>query len=554
MNKKVSIATLSAFLVATSPAMAVNEANTLYVNLELSLNRATVGMVIQSISQQTGYEFSYDESILSKEISKVSVRVKNEHIESVLKKVFKNTDISYRIVDNRIFLQDNAKAKSVSFASVQQTKRTIRGTVVDNTGLPVIGANVIVKGSAGVGTVTNVDGDFTLEGIEDGATLMISYIGYVDQEVAVAKGKNDYKITIHEDTQNLDEVVVVGYGTQTKVNLTGAVSTIGKDELINRPVTNVSSALQGLTPGVTITSGTGRPGDDGSTIRVRGVGTLNNANPYILVDGIETGTFDSIDPNDIESISVLKDAASAAIYGSKAANGVILVTTKRGKSGKATVSYNGNVSFSNVSTLIDRLSSYDYARLYNQLLTQDGASPRFTDDDLRLFQDGTDPYGHPNTIWTDYIFRTGFTHKHNLNVSGGSEDVKYMASAGFLGQEGTMKNSDRSQFNLRTNLDIKLSDKFTMRTNMAFIHNQYSEPNASYGGGSNQLIWQANRIAPWIPYKKEDGSYGSISDGNPAAWIDIDSRKYHLQQNFSGILAFDYHIIDGLTFTLQGGM
>ena len=185
-------------------------------------------------------------------------------------------------------------------------------------------------------------------------------------------------------------------------------------------------------------------------------------------------------------------------------------------------------------------------------MTQDGASPRFTDEDLRLFQDGTDPYGHPNTVWTDYIYRTGFMHKHSLNVSGGSEDVKYMASAGFLGQEGTLRNSDRQQFNLRTNLDIKLSDKFTMRTNMAFIHNDYSEPNASYGGGSTQLIRQADRIAPWIPYKKEDGSYGSISDGNPAAWVDINSRKYHLLQNFSGILAFDYHIIDGLTFTLQG--
>lgn len=141
-------------------------------------------------------------------------------------------------------------------------------------------------------------------------------------------------ITLKEDSKALDEVVVVGYGTQTKVNLTGAVSTISKDDLVNRPVTNVSSALQGLTPGVTITSGTGQPGNDASTIRVRGVGTLNNANPYILVDGIETGTFDSIDPNDIESISVLKDAASAAIYGSKAANGVILVTTKRGKRGR----------------------------------------------------------------------------------------------------------------------------------------------------------------------------------------------------------------------------
>lgn len=221
--------------------------------------------------------------------------------------------------------------------------------------------------------------------------------------------------------------------------MTGAVSTIGKDDLLDRPVTNISSAIQGLTPGVTVTSGTGQPGSDGSTIRIRGVGTLNTADPYILVDGIETGTFNSLDPNDIESISVLKDAASAAIYGSKAANGVILVTTKRGKTGKPTVSYSGNLSFSNVATLINRLSSYDYARLYNQLMVQDGASPRFSDDDLRLFQDGSDPYGHPNTIWTDYIYRTGFMHKHNLNVSGGSEDVKYMASAGFLGQEGTLK-------------------------------------------------------------------------------------------------------------------
>lgn len=440
----------------------------------------------------------------------------------------------------------------VSSASTRQSQKTIKGTVFDDAGLPVIGASIHVKGSKGVGTVTNADGEFTLNGVEDGATLVVSYIGYQNKEVTVASGKDNYRIIIQEDTQKLDEVVVVGYGTQTKVNLTGAVSNIGKDELTNRPVTNVSSALQGLAPGVTVTSGTGKPGADGSTIRVRGVGTLNNANPYILVDGIETGTFNSIDPNDIESISVLKDAASAAIYGSKAANGVILVTTKRGKTGKPTVSYNGNVSISKVSTLVDRLSSYDYARLYNQLLEQSGATPRFTSEDLRLFQDGSDPYGHPNTVWTDYVFRTGFMHKHNLNVSGGTDDVKYMASAGFLGQEGTMKNSDRSQFNLRTNLDVKLSPKFTMRTNLSFIHNQYSEPNASYGGGSNTVILEANRIAPWIPYKKADGSYGSISDGNPAAWIDIDSRIRYLQQDFSGVLAFDYHIVDGLKFTLQG--
>ena len=434
-------------------------------------------------------------------------------------------------------------------ASVTQKSRTITVTVRDANG-ELIGANVIVKGTTN-GNVTDMDGKVTLQDVPANAIVEVSYIGYHSQDIAV-KNQTDIQVVLSEDSKSLEEVVVVGYGTQAKVNLTGAVGTISKDELLDRPVTNVSSAIQGLTPGVTVTSGTGRPGQDGSTIRVRGVGTMNTADPYILVDGIETGTLNQIDPNDIESMSVLKDAASAAIYGSKAANGVILITTKRGKAGKPMVSYSGNVSMSNVSTLIDRLSSYDYARLYNQLLVGSGASPRFTDEDLRLFQDGSDPYNHPNTKWTDYIYRTGFMHKHNLNVSGGSEDAKYMASAGFLGQEGTLKNSDRQQFNMRINLDAKLSKKFNMRANMSFIHNDYSEPNASYGGGYTQFIWQANRMAPWIPYKKEDGTYGSISDGNPAAWIDINSRIYYKQQNFSGALAFDYDIIDGLKFTLQG--
>ncbi len=433
--------------------------------------------------------------------------------------------------------------------SVMQKNKTLTVTVRDANG-ELIGANVVVKGTT-IGNVTDMDGKVVLPDVPSNAVLEVSYIGYQPQEVAV-KNQSEIVVTLSEDSKSLEEVVVVGYGTQAKVNLTGAVGTISKDELMDRPVTNVSSAIQGLTPGVTVTSGTGRPGQDGSTIRVRGVGTMNTADPYILVDGIETGTLNQIDPNDIESMSVLKDAASAAIYGSKAANGVILITTKRGKVGKPMVSYSGNVSFSNVTTLIDRLSSYDYARLYNQLLVGNGGSARFTDEDLQLFKSGTDPYNHPNTKWTDYVYRTGFMHKHNLNVSGGSEDVKYMASAGFLGQEGTLKNSDRQQFNLRTNLDVNLSKKLKMRTNMAFIHNDYSEPNASYGGGYTQFIWQSDRMAPWIPYKYEDGTYGSISDGNPAAWIDIDSRIYYKQQNFSGSLAFDYDIMEGLTFTLQG--
>lgn len=517
--------------------------------LSLDVRNQSIKEVLYLIENQSGFRFIYESSKINLD-KKVSVQMKEQTVEVILKHLFEKEGVNYVVTENKmILINPTGKKEDQASPAVQQHKKQITGVVTDEKGEPIIGANVVEKGTTN-GVITDFDGKFILN-ITPDAVTQISYIGYNTQEVKVGN-QSSLSIKLIEDAQALSEVVVVGYGTQTKVNLTGAVSTIGKDDLLDRPVTNISSAIQGLTPGVTVTSGTGQPGSDGSTIRIRGVGTLNTADPYILVDGIETGTFDSLDPNDIESISVLKDAASAAIYGSKAANGVILVTTKRGKNGKATVSYSGNVSFSNVSTLIDRLSSYDYGRLYNQLMARDGASPRFTDEDLRLFKDGTDPYGHPNTVWTDYIFRTGFMHKHNLNVSGGSEDVKYMASGGFLGQEGTLKNSDRQQFNLRTNLDIKLSKKFTMRTNMAFIHNNYSSPNASYGGGATQFIRQANRMAPWIPNKKEDGSYGSISDGNPAAWIDIDSRKNYLQQNFSGALAFDYHLLEGLTFTLQG--
>lgn len=522
-------------------------ANSQSLKVSIQASQLSTKEIIAEIEKQTEYLFVYNKNEV--DINRtISLNVVDESVSEVLNKLFAETGITYKLVGKNISLIKQTAATKVTTVA-QQKRKVMSGVVEDEKGEPVIGANVVEKGTTN-GVITDFDGKFTLE-ITPDAVIQISYIGYNTQEVR-AGNQSSLLIKLVEDAQALSEVVVVGYGTQTKINLTGAVSTIAKDDLMNRPVTNVSSAIQGLTPGVTVTSGTGQPGSDGSTIRIRGVGTLNTADPYILVDGIETGTFNSLDPNDIESISVLKDAASAAIYGSKAANGVILVTTKRGKNGKATVSYSGNVSFSNPATLIDRLSSYDYARLYNELMVRDGASPRFTDDDLRLFKDGTDPYGHPNTVWTDYIFRTGFMHKHNLNVSGGSEDVKYMASGGFLGQEGTLKNSDRKQFNMRTNLDIKLSKKFNMRTNMAFIHNDYSSPNASYGGGASQFFWQSNRMAPWIPYKKEDGSYGSISDGNPAAWIDINSRIYYLQQNFSGALAFDYHIMDGLTFTLQG--
>ncbi len=437
----------------------------------------------------------------------------------------------------------------VSVSGVQQNGSCV-GVVKDSAGETVIGASVVVKGTTN-GTITGIDGDFSLSNVKKGDVIVVSFVGFTTKEV-VWNGQS-LNVVLVEDSKTLEEVVVVGYGTQKKVNMTGAVAQLDSKALENRPIQNVSNALQGTMPGVQITSGQGRPGQDGATIRVRGVGTLNSADPYILVDGIETGTLNSVDPNDIESISVLKDAASAAIYGSKASNGVILITTKRGKAGKPRITYNGYVGVQNASEMIERMSSYDYARLYNQTLADQGLSKRFSDEDLQKFKDGSSPYTHPNTDWYDLAYQTGVQHSHNVNMSGGTEDVKYMGSVGYLHQTGILPNSEREQFNGRTNLDVQISSRLKTRLNLAYIKNDYSDPNSSYAGGSSdQIIRQLNRIAPWIVNQYEDGTYGTISDGNPIAWLDADQTVDRKNQNFSGTLALDYTILKGLVATVSG--
>ena len=445
---------------------------------------------------------------------------------------------------------DNPAIKEVQ--SIQQQKQqTIKGIIKDTTGEPVIGASVLQKGTSN-GTVTDIDGNFTLT-VPTGSELQITYIGYVPQTVAVKAGMNSYNIIIQEDTKTLDEVVVVGYGIQQKVNLTGSVAQVGEKELQDRPIQNLTSGIQGLMPGVTITGTNGAPGMDGGNIRVRGVGTLNSSNPYILIDGVEAGTMNAVDPNDIASISVLKDAASAAIYGSKASNGVILITTKRGSNGAPKVSYNGYVSIQNATQLVDRLNSADYATLMNRALTENGKEARFTDAEIQKFRDGSDPYNYPNTDWYDLAYKTGFQHRHNVNVNGGSEFVKYMASIGYLHQTGVLPNAEREQFNGRMNMDVKISKKLTARANMAFIKNQYADPSSAYAGGSSdQIIRQLNLIAPWVVNKYEDGTYGTISDGNPMAWLDSGMKVDRDNYNYTANLAVDYDIFDGLKLTLQG--
>ena len=267
---------------------------------------------------------------------------------------------------------------------------------------------------------------------------------------------------------------------------------------------------------------------------------------------VESETMSSIDPNDIESISVLKDAASAAIYGSKAANGVILITTKRGSTGKPKISYSGYVSFQNATNMIDRLSSYEYASMYNQALQAEGKAPRFTDEEIQKFKDGTDPL-YPNTDWYDLAYKTGIQHRHNLNIAGGTENVRYMGSIGYLNQTGVLPNAGREQFNARTNLDMKITKRLSAKLNLAYIKNAYDDASSAYyGGSSDQIIRQLNLIAPWIVARYDDGTWGTISDGSPIAWLDSGMKVTRDNHNFTGMASLDYKILDCLTFTATG--
>ena len=435
-------------------------------------------------------------------------------------------------------------------SSTEQVSNQCTGTITDANGEPIIGASVQVKGTHD-GAVTDLNGRFVLSNVPKNATLIVSYVGFTTQEITW-KG-SPLKIRLTEDQQSINEVVVVGYGTQKKANLSGSVAQINGAALENRPINNVTSGLQGLMPGITVTGTNGAPGLDGGSIRVRGVGTLNNASPYILVDGIETSNLNSLDPQDIESISVLKDAASAAIYGSKASNGVILITTKRGTNGKPRVSYSSYYGISNATMLMDRMNSADAASYYNMALERSGKKPVFTNEDIQKFRDGSDPYGHPNTDWYDLAYKTGFQHRQSVNATGGNEYARYMASAGYLKQSSVLPNAGREQFNFRTNLDLNISKSVTAHMNLSYIHNNYTDASSAYyGGSSDQTIRLLNRIAPWIPYKNEDGSYGTISDGSPMAWLDSGMNVKRKNQNINALLGLDWQIYKDLKLTVQG--
>ena len=436
---------------------------------------------------------------------------------------------------------DILTAKTGAVFSVN-TDPVIRGTVVDKNGEPVIGASILVKGTSN-GTITDVDGNFTLN-VSEGSVLQISYIGYVTQEV-VTTGR-PLTVILEEDTQVLEEVVVVGFGVQKKVNLTGAVAAITANELASRPVTNTSTALQGALPGVTVIQNSGQPGKDNSSIRIRGIGTLNNANPMYVVDGLIVSTINDIDPNDIANLSVLKDAASAAIYGSRAANGVILITTKKGTKKAPTLKYDGYVGWQTPTAMQEYLPSWEYAELYNKALVNEGKKPIYSADNIAKFRDGSDPDNFPNTDWLSLLYKkSGFQQSHRVEVTGGGDNATYMISLGNLSQDGIIPLSDFKRYNARANVNTQIN-KLSASLNISYVFGNVREPSNPYTGDMYQILRQVNRIAPFVVNKYSNGYYGYINDGNPIQWVDNGSLRNEKYHTVRGVGNVGYEIIDGL--------
>ncbi|MBP3830340.1 MAG: TonB-dependent receptor [Bacteroidaceae bacterium] len=464
---------------------------------------------------------------------------------------------------------------------------TVQGTVNDETGEPMIGATVKVQGS-GHGTVTDIDGHFRLTPVKRGATLEFSYMGYLTQ-TRKADGRA-IVITLQPDTKALEEVVVIAYGQQKKLTITGAVSAVGGEELLKAPVPNVENALQGRLPGISVVQGSGMPGEESNTIRVRGIGSLNSAEPLVLVDGVErpSQSFGQIDPNEIEDITILKDASATAVFGVRGANGVILITTKRGAPGKAEVTVSASTAVQTISKFVDFADSYTYGKMWNYTAITDAlpmdqwpgttvipdyskysdTGIRFSQDVMEHFRTGDMPVTFPNTDWINYMMKdAAWQEQANVNVRGGTDRVRYFVSAGFMNQNSLFKtfsqNDDETfkyrRFNYRANLDIDVS-KYSQ---LSLTLGGRVQNRTTMGGGEGFIFRYLQGATPYAGIGVDDQGRHIVADENIVGPYDRDALSNYYDLGFvnqsNNVLSLDLQykldmsfLTPGLDFKVKG--
>ena len=431
-----------------------------FKTLSVSMSNSTLREVLKTIEKSSQFVFFYLDDAVNLE-RKVSIDSKNKNIEEILSELFEGTSCTYRISDRQIFISGKAPASTEQ----QQNKRKISGRVTDIKGEPLIGVNVTVDGDAN-GSITNMDGLYEIFVTKKSVVLKFTYIGFKTSEIRTNASTNIYDVTLEEQVNELEETVIVGYGTQRKISNIGAQSSM-KMEDIKTPSASLTTTLAGRLAGVVAVQRTGEPGKDAADIWIRGISTPNTSSPLVLVDGVER-SFNDIDPEDIESLTTLKDASATAVYGVRGANGVILIKTKPGKVGKPTVSADYYESFTRFTKMVDLADGITYMNAANEAMRNDGIATKYTEDQIRNTIAGKDPYLYPNVDWLKEIFNDwGHNRRVNVNVRGGSEKVAYYASVSYFNETGmtvTDKNIDTydskmkySRYNFTTNLNIDVT-------------------------------------------------------------------------------------------------
>ncbi|MBL7113163.1 MAG: SusC/RagA family TonB-linked outer membrane protein [Bacteroidales bacterium] len=426
-------------------------------NLTLSFENTTIRDVLLEIEEQTDFFILYNSKVVDVDKT-VNFNVENSSIYATLDKLFTGTEIIYVVVDQQIVL----KNKSL------QEKRIITGILLDEQNEPVIGATVVIKGTT-TGTITGIDGKFSIEIPDDATVLVFSFVGMGTQEVTIVD-QTEINLIMEESALDLEEVIVIGYGVQRKIDVTGSVSVVSGESINNSPVIGVDQAIQGRISGVRTTQTTGQPGES-VNVRIRGVGTIGDNDPLYIIDGVPTKDgMNVVSPAEIESISILKDAASAAIYGARSANGVVLITTKKGKQGAPRITYNGYVGLQTHGKLIDMADTKGYVATYNEAVENDNAM--VTSAILKRKPIPFDPDTLANVDHLKEIFRPAIIQSHQLSISGGSENSTYNLSFDYLNQDGIVKATDYERFKIRTSITTQVSEKLKTGINLNLINSK----------------------------------------------------------------------------------
>jgi TonB-linked SusC/RagA family outer membrane protein len=497
------------------------------LKVDLDFQNVKFKRVLSIIEQKGNIRLLYSEQNLPADRS-ITLSVKDTPVMDVLGMILKDTKLGFRVLENGLVVisPQNGEVRDIK----------VSGTVTDAKGETLPGVSVKLKGTT-IGATTDLDGRYTINVADNNSILVFTYVGFTTQEVPI-NGRSTINVKLEAESTALTEVVVVGYGTQKKADLTGAISTVSGAVLAKRPATNTALALQGMSPGLTILNGGGEPGRENVGVRIRGVGTLGNSNPLVLVDGIEQ-SLSTVEPSNIESLTVLKDAASAAIYGSRAANGVILIKTKRGAESGISVSYNNNIGWKNQTIFPEKADPVSWLRLENEAQVNAGGAPAFSEKYIENVAAGTNPLEFPFANWEDGIFNYNAPdQRHSVTISSGGANGKMFASADYFDSDGILQNFNNKQISLRLNSDLYVSKKLTLNTNLMYRNRDFSGP----GFTGQQIVQGLLHTNRSIVSEYPDGTYDLVSgQWNPRAMVSLGETS-SVSDDIIGQVGFTYAI------------